>query len=285
MGAARPGRQAGSGYREGITGARGISRRKAKPSFSTREKRTILIGDDGVSRLGNALARLVGRPAGGHRHGQHLEDPEGVDPGPLGPGPDAFVHVDDDQELLDGGSLEVDRTEFIFNTAVAGVINSLKEEIAEKRIAFRPPDPQHLAVVRADRPRLTRALGRIFAEAVRWTAEEGWLRVDIVQGEEAAEISFGFLLSPAFQGFEDLFSDGGGKAKDKEVPACRGTIGLSVARRIVELHGGRISARSEKDMEGYITLAFPMREPLRMEDKLEVEPSHEHGSDFRIIPV
>jgi len=190
-----------------------------------------------------------------------------------------------DQELLDGGSLEVDRTEFIFNTAVAGVINSLKEEIAEKRIAFRPPDPQHLAVVRADRPRLTRALGRIFAEAVRWTAEEGWLRVDIVQGEEAAEISFGFLLSPAFQGFEDLFLDGGGKAKDKEVPACRGTIGLAVARRIVELHGGRISARSEKDMEGYITLAFPMREPLRMEDKLEVEPSHEHGSDFRIIPV
>src|SRR5262245_37827753 len=130
-------------------------------------------------------------------------------------------------------------------------------------------------VIRGDRERLTQALANLLNNAAKYTAEGGAIKVEtsadgamatvrIVDSGQGMEPE---LLERAF----DAFAQG-----DHSLAHAEGGlgIGLTLVRRIVELHGGSVSARSAGRGQGS---TFEVRVPCDAAATLPARPAS--GSD------
>src|SRR5207245_3486239 len=107
-----------------------------------------------------------------------------------------------------------------------------------KRIElFIPPAD---VTVMADQGKVRQILYNLVSNAVKYTPEGGRVEVTVATaGEEAvvcvSDSGKGIALGDQERIFEELHQ------LDEDMPGVRGTgLGLSLARRFVQLHGGRI---------------------------------------------
>jgi signal transduction histidine kinase len=131
-----------------------------------------------------------------------------------------------------------------------------RDALAEKSITLRGPGVGPIFVT-ADRLRIRKALARTIEAVIRWTAEGGWIDLRVEPTVDGASVLITFQQASWAQGFEKLFPepDGPGGAADPEGEGM--PLGLTVARRTIEMHGGRISAGSTKDTEGRLSIVLP----------------------------
>ena len=133
---------------------------------------------------------------------------------------------------------------------VVDAVHEMNESLIErKRLDFTRELPGGLAGVWADRDKVAHVLGNLIGNAIDFTPEGGWVRVEArsAPGQpgwlqvEVADSGIG--IAP--ENHELIFRE------FAQVDASRarmhhGTgLGLSIARRFVELHGGRIWVESE----------------------------------------
>jgi signal transduction histidine kinase len=119
-----------------------------------------------------------------------------------------------------------------------------------------PPQP---LVVLADRVRLGQAIQNIVANAIKFTPEGGTIAVSVIAWDKGLQIrvvdsGIGIAAGDLDRIFELFYS-----VRGDEVPAGGFGIGLALAARLVELHGGSISASSEGSGKGTaFTIALPL---------------------------
>jgi signal transduction histidine kinase len=116
-----------------------------------------------------------------------------------------------------------------------------------------PPDLPHIDV---DRGQIERVIGNLVTNAMRATPEGGTIAVAAVgRGDEVA-VSVtdtgsgipGAYLSTIFEPFVQVPHAAGGGAG----------LGLTISRRIVEGHGGRLSVQSEPGRGSTFTFTVPI---------------------------
>ena len=138
--------------------------------------------------------------------------------------------------------------------------------------------------VKGDLSRLTQALSNVIVNAAKFSAEAGAIVLHVQALDDQVEISVtdrGQGMAPDFlpHAFE-LFAqeDQGGSQR----PPGLG-IGLTLARRIVQLHNGRIDAFSDGTGKGArIVLALPRIDPGRSVDNV---PAMALGERYRVLIV
>jgi len=109
--------------------------------------------------------------------------------------------------------------------------------------------------VRADRHRLQQVFLNLALNALRFAAQGGILRVSAFRHGETAVITFEDQgPGIAAEAFEKIFDPGAGTR------SAGVGLGLAVSKRIVEQHGGRISARSVPGQGACFELRFPLAE-------------------------
>lgn len=139
----------------------------------------------------------------------------------------------------------------VVDQAVALVKPALQTSHHELQVAL-PDEP---ATVYADPVRLTQVLGNLLTNAIRYTPPGGHIEVRCERGDDAVTVAVadsgrGMTAAECERVFE-LFahsdgSDGLG-------------IGLTLARRLVELHGGTIDAASDGPGKGcQLTITLPL---------------------------
>jgi two-component system CheB/CheR fusion protein len=150
------------------------------------------------------------------------------------------------EDLLDAArivrghvQLKVDAIDL--RTAVETVVDTLRPLIAERRHELNVSLPLHPVVLQADASRLQQVLTNLLTNAAKYTEPGGRIAVTMANGNDRATITVadsGRGIDPAaLKGIFELFTRG--------APDVRGFgVGLAVARRLVELHGGTIQARS-----------------------------------------
>ena len=115
-------------------------------------------------------------------------------------------------------------------------------------------------IVRADAEKVQQVLLNLLANAVKFTPNGGRVRVTAVPAGAGAEIAVtdtGIGIAPADQAavFDEFRQVGGAHTQKRE-----GTgLGLALAKRFVQLHGGTIRVQSTIGQGSTFTFTLPVR--------------------------
>lgn len=187
--------------------------------------------------------------------------------------------VDDllDASRLSRGTLELKRDRIDLRCALANAIETVRPLIDGVRheLVIRMPDTP--VRVHGDHVRLTQALSNLLTNAAQYTEAGGRIEVSLEVHGRTAEVRVaddGIGLDPTLvPRIFDLFAQGEQRPGE---PRHGLGIGLTVTKRLVELHGGTIEARSAGRGKGS---EFIARLPLLATQGAMAAPAKINGHD------
>jgi signal transduction histidine kinase len=167
-----------------------------------------------------------------------------------------------DLAKIEAGRMELEPGDFDLPQAVDNTLILVRERALRRGIALeRWVDPR-LGEIKGDERKIKQVLLTLLSNAVKFTPEGGRIEVRAVVADGTAEISVsdtGVGIAPEDHEavFEEFRQVGTDYARKHE-----GTgLGLALARKFVELHGGRIWVKSQVGQGSTFTFAIPMRPP------------------------
>ncbi|WP_306392370.1 hybrid sensor histidine kinase/response regulator [Telluria beijingensis] len=174
-----------------------------------------------------------------------------------------MVHLIDD--LLDvarisGGKLELKRQRADLRTILASAVETSLPLIEAGQHALDVDLPDLPLVVDADATRIAQVVANLLNNAAKYTPARGRIRLSVRREREDAVIAVSDtgvgIAADALAGVFEMFSQIG-----RTVDRSQGGlgIGLSLVRRLVEMHGGSVSAESGGTNAGSV---FTVRLPL-----------------------
>jgi signal transduction histidine kinase len=154
--------------------------------------------------------------------------------------------------------MELESTAFDLGMAIENALTLMRERAGRGGIALHQAVDQRLGQIWGDERKIKQVLLNLLSNALKFTPEGG--RIDVRAGlvDGMAEVSVadtGIGIAPEDQDavFEE-FRQVGTVAKKVE-----GTgLGLTLSRKFVELHGGRIWARSAVGVGSTFTFTLPL---------------------------
>lgn len=198
---------------------------------------------------------------------------EGLLDGVLPSTPDTFnqIHreadrlsrlVDDLQELsrVEARAYSLDIRSVTVSNLVQTTVKRLAPQAMDKRISLHSGLPADLPPIQADEDRITQVLVNLVANAIQYTPEGGEVTISAERHEDEIHVSVkdtGIGIPPGH--LANLFTRFYRVDKSRSRQAGGGSgIGLTIARHLVEAHGGRIWAESKGDGQGS-TFTFSLK--------------------------
>ncbi|GAB3441483.1 hypothetical protein GCM10027517_17560 [Phycicoccus ginsengisoli] len=165
-----------------------------------------------------------------------------------------------DLSKVEAGQMELDRTDFEVEPAIGYVLAMIRERASDHRITVRTEVSDDVGTVRADELRFKQVLLNLLSNAIKFTPDGGHVAVTarVVGGElemTVADTGIGIAVQDQQRIF-DSFQQGARAARRVE-----GTgLGLTLTKRIVELHGGRMWLTSELGHGSTFGFSLPLHE-------------------------
>jgi signal transduction histidine kinase len=165
-----------------------------------------------------------------------------------------------DLSKIEAGRMELELTEFDLPTALDNAITLVRERAARHGISLHKSFDERLGQVHAVERKVRQIVLNLLSNAIKFTPEGGRIEVQVAPKDGLVEVSVsdtGVGIAPEDQEkvFEE-FRQVGTAAKKVE-----GTgLGLTLCRKFVELHGGRIWVKSEVGVGSTFTFTVPVRQ-------------------------
>jgi two-component system sensor histidine kinase BaeS len=157
------------------------------------------------------------------------------------------------------GKIDLKLQEVDVNLWLPQTVGSWRESALEKGIAWKFSQDDRLPSIMIDPERMDQAVGNLLSNSIKFTPKDGEIKVKAGVKDEALFISvsdtgigidqddLADIFRPLFRGFRgNRFPDGMG-------------LGLSIARDIVEAHGGNIVVQSTKNQGSDFTIHLPLQ--------------------------
>jgi signal transduction histidine kinase len=170
--------------------------------------------------------------------------------------------VDDLQELsrVEAKAYPLDFRSVAVSDLVQTTVKRLSPQATAKRIGLRLSLPADLPLIQADEDRITQVLVNLVANAIQYTPEGGDVTISAARHENEIYISVkdtGIGIPP--EHLANLFTRFYRVDKSRSRNAGGGSgIGLTIAKHLVEAHGGRVWAESAGDGQGS-TFSFSLK--------------------------
>jgi len=173
--------------------------------------------------------------------------------------------IDDLLEVsrIDSGKITLRREKVVVQDLLRRAAESQQALLAERRQVLDMRLPDARVFVNADAARLSQVFVNVLNNAVKYTPEGGRIEVSMAAHDDTVEVN----IADNGQGIDanllphlfDLFRHGA----DVERRAGAGLgLGLSIVRRLVELHGGTVTAHSVGQGQGSrFSIVLPLAEP------------------------
>lgn len=166
-----------------------------------------------------------------------------------------------DYSKIESGQIDLNFREGSLSSVARDAILSQKLEAQAKSLNVLMDAPYDL-VLKFDQHRLYQVMANLLSNAVRFSPDEGTVRLQISQDDGFAQVSVsdeGPGIDPKYHTaiFEKFFQ----VFEDQERMIHRGTsgIGLAICKSIVEAHGGRIWVDSEPGKGSRFVFRIPVR--------------------------
>ena len=156
--------------------------------------------------------------------------------------------------------MELELTDFNLPVAIDNALTLVHERAARRGLTLTQDVDERLGDFRGDERKIKQVLLNLLSNAIKFTPEGGKVQVRAELKGEVVEIAVadtGVGIAPEDQElvFEEFRQVGTDVAKKHE-----GTgLGLALARRFVELHGGNLWLDSEVGVGSTFTFELPMR--------------------------
>jgi two-component system, chemotaxis family, CheB/CheR fusion protein len=197
--------------------------------------------------------------------------------------------VDDLLELsrVSGGRLRLRKSRVRLRDVMRDAVASVRPIVERQRHELRVNVPEEPIELEADSARLTQVFANLLTNAARYTPEGG--RITIAADREGQEVVVTVtdngigIPPPALARIFEMFYQG-----DEGRPMRGGGlgIGLTLARSLVEMHGGTITAASPgSDRGSAFTVRLPVAERLAAGDATEHQAAPKALGGHRVLIV
>ena len=194
-----------------------------------------------------------------------------------------------DLSKVEAGKMELDAGSFSLREALETGLTMIKERAANHGIRLTLEVQDGIDIVEADERKIKQALFNLLSNAIKFTPDGGSISVSARLAGDMVEVSVadtGIGIAPEDQPkvFEEFQQVGQSAAK------VEGTgLGLPLAKRFVELHGGQMWLRSEPGQGSTFSFSLPLRQAAPQEpivDRLPtIEPAASEGQPPFVLLV
>ena len=158
--------------------------------------------------------------------------------------------------------MELELTDFHLPTALDSALTLVRERAGRRGIALHLSVDARLGEVRADERKIRQVVLNLLSNAIKFTPEGGRIEVSAVPKDGLVEVSVsdtGVGIAPEDQEavFEEFRQVG---MADKKVEGTG--LGLTLCRKFVELHGGKIWVKSHVGAGSTFTFTLPLRQGM-----------------------
>jgi signal transduction histidine kinase len=167
-----------------------------------------------------------------------------------------------DLSKVEAGRMELEPSAFDLPAALEGCLTLVRERTTQHGMALTLTFDERVGEVVADERKVRQVVLNLLSNAVKFTPDGGRVAVGVTRVDGGVEIAVsdtGIGIAPEDQVavFEEFRQVGGDQARKSE-----GTgLGLALARKFVELHGGRIWLTSEVGKGSTFAFTIPERLP------------------------
>jgi PAS domain S-box-containing protein len=186
------------------------------------------------------------------------------------------------EDLLDvsriiAGKIRIESRSLMIARVVEAAVESARPAAMAKGVHIQTAVDSQAGFVSGDSDRLQQAVGNLLANAIKFTAKDGQVRVRLARLDSQVEITVsddGQGISPDFLPHVfDRF-----RQEDATISRKHGGLGLGLAivRNLVELHGGSVRAESPGEGLGAsfsIILPLAAGAPLAVEKRVAAAPA------------
>ncbi len=164
-----------------------------------------------------------------------------------------------DLAKIEAGRMELEVTDFHLPQAIDNAITLIRERAARRAITLAVEVDPRLGEIKGDERKVKQVLLNLLSNAIKFTPEGGRVSVQAGLSDGFAEVSVidtgvGIATADHEAVFEEFRQVGSDYAKKHE-----GTgLGLTLSRRFVELHGGKIWVKSELGRGATFTFTLPV---------------------------
>ena len=165
-----------------------------------------------------------------------------------------------DLSKIEAGRMELEAQPFDLPAALDNALTLIKERAARNSIGLVVHVDPGIGEILADERKVKQVLLNLLSNAVKFTPEGGKITMSATLNGGAVEVSvadtgIGIAAEDQQAIFEEFRQVGSDYARKRE-----GTgLGLALARRLVELHGGTLTVASEPGKGSTFTFAIPVR--------------------------
>ncbi len=164
-----------------------------------------------------------------------------------------------DLSKIEAGRMELELADFDLPQALNNALILVRERAGRRGITLQATVDELLGEVRGDERKIRQIVLNLLSNAIKFTREGGRIEVAAVPKDGSVEVSVsdtGVGIAPEDQEavFEEFRQVGTSAAKQE------GTgLGLTLCRKFVELHGGRIWVKSQVGVGSTFTFTIPVR--------------------------
>ena len=164
-----------------------------------------------------------------------------------------------DLSKIEAGRMELELTNFDLPTAIDNALMLIRKRAGRRSITLQRYVDERLGEARADERKIRQVVLNLLSNAIKFTPEGGQIEVHAVPRDGSIEVSVtdtGVGIAPedreaVFEEFRQV-----GTAEKK----AEGTgLGLTLCRKFIELHGGRIWVKSQVGVGSTFTFTIPVR--------------------------
>ena len=168
---------------------------------------------------------------------------------------------------IESGKLDLQKTVVNICELIKGTVSDYKDLAREKALSLDCEVPEHSVDICLDPDKTKEVLINLISNSIKFTPEGGWVKVICTKQDGKVLISVqdsgvGIAKEDIPKLF-DRFTQFGRKAG----PGEKGTgLGLAIAKKLVEMHGGKIEVESKVNKGTTFTIFLPLTTETKAED-------------------